>query len=88
MYQLSPTARDTVVAAVDALQRLQMSWLAGHLYPVTHPEWPATEADAIVRIQTVRRLLRVKPLVARAVSTYLDAAEAQLTADLVKEKTA
>lgn len=86
--RLSPAARDGVQAAVDALHRLQLPFLAGHLFPVIHPEWPASEEDAMTRIDTVRILLKGKPLVARTVNIYLDAAEARLREDDETEQVA
>lgn len=87
-YRLSPAARDGVAAAVDALHRLQLPFLAGHLHPVIHPEWPASEEDAMTRIDTVRVLLRNKPLVLRTMNIYLDAAVQRLKADAKKEQVA
>lgn len=80
--RLAPAARDGVAAAVDALHRLNLPGLAGHLYPVVHPELPATEADALERLLTVRRLMKASPMVARTANLYLDIAESRLRAVL------
>lgn len=80
--RLSPAARDGVLAAVDALHRLQLSGLAGHLYPVVHPDLPADAASALERLATVRALIRTKPVFARTINLYLDVAEARLRDEL------
>ena len=87
-YRLSKPARDGVTAAVDALHKLGLPHLAGVIYPVCHPEWPSSEQDALERLETLRYLLKAKPVVLAQVDPLLLTAEARLRYDILQQEVA
>ena len=79
--RLSDASRDGVLAAIEVLHRLGLPGLAQHIDPVTNTLIPSQEADALTRIETLKMLLRGKPMVMAVLEPVLAAAEAQLQAD-------
>ena len=84
-FRLTQEARDGVTAVVDALHSLKLPHLAGIVYPVCHPEFPACEQDALTRLETLRFMLKTKPHVMAQVDPLMNRAESILRYDVQRK---
>lgn len=78
--RLTAPARSAVLKAVELLNQLGMPGLAQHLHPVTNELIPASERDALLRIGTLRLMLKAKPMVMTRLEPVLREAEQVLKA--------